>query len=305
MQKSGIISSMRLLGVGVVLFFSFSLSSQSNNAVFTIESKHNHSETHLRVLQKKPEIFHMEMAGLALQPVAPDEISSACTGVFISYSTESGEVAADGNGNNSPYTQALAGLLTQADLTLQKMSKIVRKEVIDSSISKPGSTLPNQQPMYVDATGCDYQLADKSDTRARIALVIGNSNYSNVTKLKNPENDAELIAPKLLRLNFDVNLLIDGNYKQMNNAIAELKKNAKNSVNGSVVVIFYAGHGFEVSGRQYWAPVDIPANKNKFDDIVGDVIPFTNLMGNDVGNKSLIIIFNDTVRDNPFTTPGR
>ena len=36
----------------------------------------------------------------------------------------------------------------------------------------------------------------------RIALVIGNSDYSNVGKLNNPKNDANDIASILCKLNF-------------------------------------------------------------------------------------------------------
>ena len=43
----------------------------------------------------------------------------------------------------------------------------------------------------------------------RIALVIGNSDYSNVGKLNNPKNDADDIASILNKLNFDVTKIMD------------------------------------------------------------------------------------------------
>ena len=45
----------------------------------------------------------------------------------------------------------------------------------------------------------------------RIALVIGNSDYSNVGKLNNPKNDADDIASILKKLNFDVTKIMDAN----------------------------------------------------------------------------------------------
>ena len=45
----------------------------------------------------------------------------------------------------------------------------------------------------------------------RIALVIGNSDYSNVGKLNNPKNDADDIASILNKLNFDVTKIMDAN----------------------------------------------------------------------------------------------
>mgnify|MGYP000870333105 FL=1 len=46
----------------------------------------------------------------------------------------------------------------------------------------------------------------------RIALVIGNSDYSNVGKLNNPKNDADDIASILNKLNFDVTKIMDAEY---------------------------------------------------------------------------------------------
>ena len=58
----------------------------------------------------------------------------------------------------------------------------------------------------------------------RLALVIGNSNYSNA-ELKNPVNDAKLIAKTLDSLNFEVilktNIESQGQFK---NAILEFGK---------------------------------------------------------------------------------
>ena len=45
----------------------------------------------------------------------------------------------------------------------------------------------------------------------RIALVIGNSDYSNVGKLNNPRNDANDITSILNKLNFDVTKIMDAN----------------------------------------------------------------------------------------------
>ncbi|GEM_PF-3604138 len=53
----------------------------------------------------------------------------------------------------------------------------------------------------------------------RYALVIGNGNYSDWGKLKNPLNDATDIATALKDLGFQVKLLTDANRKQMNQGL--------------------------------------------------------------------------------------
>lgn len=53
----------------------------------------------------------------------------------------------------------------------------------------------------------------------RIALVIGNSDYSNVGKLNNPKNDADDIASILNKLNFDVTKIMDANLIDIQNLL--------------------------------------------------------------------------------------
>ena len=243
MLKFNNISLVFSLISGFAVVFSMSSLTVAKNASSGIEAKfYPESDFKLSILQKLNEPRRIDLAGLAIKTAQTDKSGSACTGLFVSYSTESGEIAADGNGNNSPYTQALASFLTQSELTLQKLSKKVRKAVVE------GSSSINQKPMFIDATSCEYQLTEKAESRPRFALVIGNGNYSAVPALKNPGNDAKLIAGKLIELNFQVNLMIDRSYEQMKSAITELKTNMKNSGNGSVVVIFlcrswYTGRG--------------------------------------------------------------
>ncbi len=81
----------------------------------------------------------------------------------------------------------------------------------------------------------------------------------------------------------------------------------KKSGSGSVVVIFYAGHGIQAEGRNYWIPVDagVSGDQDRLADIVNQLIPLDTLYDKETGDKSLMIIFNDTVRTNPFSKQVR
>ena len=64
----------------------------------------------------------------------------------------------------------------------------------------------------------------------RIALVIGNSNYTNVSKLGNPQNDANDIGSVLQKLNFDVTKVLDATLIEIQKAVNDflmLRKNLK------------------------------------------------------------------------------
>jgi uncharacterized caspase-like protein len=55
----------------------------------------------------------------------------------------------------------------------------------------------------------------------RVALVIRNAAYRNVTPLLNPRNDANDIAASLTRLNFSVSKVIDGAFDDMRRALPQ------------------------------------------------------------------------------------
>jgi Caspase domain/Sel1 repeat len=89
------------------------------------------------------------------------------------------------------------------------------------------------------------------------ALVIGNSNYTHMEKLKTPTNDARDIAALLQsRYQFKVKLLIDATYDQIAAAVDEYHRTLTDS---DRLLIYYAGHGGSKNlppEVAYWAGVD-------------------------------------------------
>ena len=82
----------------------------------------------------------------------------------------------------------------------------------------------------------------------RVALLIGNSNYLNESKLNNPVNDADLLAKTIKDLNFDqVIVLKNANRVQLNTALAQFKRL---TLGADVALIYYSGHGMMSSNRQ-------------------------------------------------------
>ena len=112
-----------------------------------------------------------------------------------------------------------------------------------------------------------------ADTRRRFALVIGNSSYSSLPKLHNTTNDSRAIAQSLRSTGFKVAAYEDLDLAGMQNAIRkfgdQLEKN-------DVGLVFYAGHGVQVKGKNYLIPVrenikksfEIPANAIDIDLIL-------------------------------------
>jgi Caspase domain len=85
------------------------------------------------------------------------------------------------------------------------------------------------------------------------ALVIGNSTYQHVEALKNPTNDAEDVSNKLSSLGFSVTTLTNATTQQMEEGLLQFGEALKTS---SVGLVFFAGHAFQIDGKNYLAGVD-------------------------------------------------
>ena len=88
----------------------------------------------------------------------------------------------------------------------------------------------------------------------RVALVIGNSAYARVRPLPNPTNDARAMAKSLREIGFVVTEGTDLDRAAMQATIRDFLRDAAQS---QVAVVYYAGHGVQIDGRNYLVPVDI------------------------------------------------
>ena len=87
----------------------------------------------------------------------------------------------------------------------------------------------------------------------RIALVIGNSDYSS-GPLPNPANDAKLVGDALTALGFDVIARRNADQVTMKRAIQEFGSRLEKAGPAAVGLFYYAGHGMQLSGRNYLIP---------------------------------------------------
>ena len=97
--------------------------------------------------------------------------------------------------------------------------------------------------------------ASEAQEGKRIALVLGNSAYQNITDLTNPKNDATDIAAKLKTLKFEVLLGTDVTHAQMTALLEEFKAKVTRE---HVALVFYAGHGVTVNRESFLLPIDTP-----------------------------------------------
>jgi uncharacterized membrane protein (DUF485 family) len=132
----------------------------------------------------------------------------------------------------------------------------------------------------------------------KYALVIGNSNYTALGRLRNPVNDAEDVTVALNDLGFSVDMVLDGDLDTMENAVMRLKNRLSVSRN-SYGFLFYAGHGVQSNGMNYLIPIgaNIPSENFLRTRAVSVQTVLDEL--NDASNELNVVVL-DACRDNPF-----
>ena len=142
---------------------------------------------------------------------------------------------------------------------------------------------------------------DAARAEKRVALVVGNSNYQTVPQLPNPSRDATAIAKMFRDAGFDtVDTLINVGNLEFKRAIRKFETIADQA---DIAVVYYAGHGVEISGVNYLIPVDARLASDR--DSEDEAIPLERLVASADGAKRLRLIVLDACRDNPFVKSMR
>ena len=133
-------------------------------------------------------------------------------------------------------------------------------------------------------------------TDRRIALIIGNSEYGELGQLSNPGNDAKDIAAALKQTGFSVDLLLNANQEQMEDAISEF---GRKLTGGGVGLFYYAGHGIQADGENYLIPIGAKIERQK--DVRYKAVDVGQVLSEmDYARNGLNIVILDACRNNPL-----
>jgi TPR repeat protein len=142
----------------------------------------------------------------------------------------------------------------------------------------------------------------------RIALIIGNVRYQQKGwELKNPGNDARLIASRLRQLGFErrnTEILIDGSRQEMYEAISRYRQRLQAAGPRAVSVFFFAGHGIQDDGQNYLLPVDSEIRSEVDAQQWGAPLSLVFRHIANTGN-AVNLVFIDACRDNPLQKETR
>lgn len=134
----------------------------------------------------------------------------------------------------------------------------------------------------------------------RVALVIGNSEYTAVSRLNNPSNDARDIAAAFENIGFEVEIQLDMDNSQLSDAFRDFHRKASKA---KIAVVYYAGHGIEIENRNYLIPVD--ARLERTTDVFFEAVPMEKALLAVEGASELSLVILDACRDNPFAKTMR
>ena len=134
-----------------------------------------------------------------------------------------------------------------------------------------------------------------ADGGKRVALVIGNSDYQNVTRLRNPRQDAEDMAAALHEIGFEVTAGYDLDRREMEEIT---KKFARLAARADVALTYYSGHALQSDGTNLLVPVDGQLrDEYDFRDLLG-----LDQLVRDTGRaRDLAVVIVDACRDNPLS----
>ena len=132
-------------------------------------------------------------------------------------------------------------------------------------------------------------------SQERVALVIGNGKYVHAGALPNPANDAREVAMALRDIGFDVSQGSDLDRNGMERLIRDFMRKLSGS---KIALLFYAGHGMQIGGRNYLVPVD--ARLETSADLSFETIELDRLLDSLADPQRATVVILDACRDNPL-----
>jgi hypothetical protein len=130
----------------------------------------------------------------------------------------------------------------------------------------------------------------------KLALVIGNKNYTNQTGLQNPISDAKLIRDTLQGMDFDVMEVYNKNLNTLSDKLDVFINRARGA---KVAVIYYAGHGIGVGRNNYLIPIG--ASNLSVDNLGRKLMSLGELKGAVAKAKGFGVVFFDACRNSFFS----
>lgn len=232
-------------------------------------------------------------------------------GVFSIYSAGFGQTALDrlsidDKVANSLFTRVLIPALERPGVHLADMVIDLREEV-----GRLAETVGHHQyPAYYDQTrgGRVYLAGPPSSASSgavttakgsdrRTALLIGNSDYQGLSKLRTPGNDVIMVAAMLRNAGFDS--VVTHTNLGRDELQAALRRFSASAASSDVALLYYSGHAVRIAADRYLFGIDAQigslASVGRYGVLLNDVI------GSTSGGKNRVVVI-DGDQSDPFNS---
>ena len=155
---------------------------------------------------------------------------------------------------------------------------------------------------FHDELPANLTTAPSSTGGRRVALVIGNGGYKHTGPLKNPANDARAMAAALVDLSFEVvggaHDGVDLDYGSMAARLRDFGRKLREGGEVATALLFFAGHGLQVGGRNYLVPVDAALAYEA--DVGSELFELQYILNQMERRNRTSIVLLDACRNNPL-----
>jgi len=142
-----------------------------------------------------------------------------------------------------------------------------------------------------------FTLCPAAAASRRVALIIGNTDYLSLPRLKNSVNDATKVRDTLHDAGFETFYGVNLTHLEIEEL---LRKFFRDVDKADIATIYYSGHGVQVAGDNFIVPVDAklatPYDIEQQTFKVGDIFNYL------TQHSRAQVIFLDACRNNPFKT---
>ncbi|MER8413703.1 caspase family protein [Mesorhizobium sp. M1342] len=130
----------------------------------------------------------------------------------------------------------------------------------------------------------------------RVALIIADDDYRLIRPLANPVHDGEAMGAVLKKLGFEVVLETNRDLRRMRRALDDFRQDAKGA---DVALVYFSGHGVEISGDNRLLPVD--ADASSLDALEKTSLPLEEVRDSVAATAKIGLIMLDACRSDPFS----
>ncbi len=185
-------------------------------------------------------------------------------------------------------------------MTRRTLPRLLKVLMASTMLSSGGALAQSGLELERLLGGVPGQQASRAidiETRAskRYAVVIGNSAYASIPALPNAHSDADVMSDFFKQQGYDVHKHLDITKRGFEDTLRRILFDVDKDTE---VVIFFAGHGFQIGSENYLVPVD--ADLDTVYDVPFEAVSLGSLVGIVGARARLQVVILDSCRDNPF-----